>query len=112
MLYEPKIFKNPSDKDKELIVGGKVEVFKAGQSRPVDGFTAHQILNFLNNHGLVEVKLNQEEKSNLADKIETRRSQLEKKSWQELLKMAGSAYKVGMKKNELIELLKEKESRV
>jgi hypothetical protein len=109
MIYEPKILKNPTDKDKELIVGGKVEIFKAGQSRPVDGVTAYHILNFMNNHGLVEVSLNQEEKSNLPKKIETYQEKLIKMPWKELLKMAGSAYKVGMKRNEVVELLKEKE---
>jgi len=103
VIYEPKILKNPTQEKVEFMCDGKIYQMAAGEKKPFDGFVAHHALNEVNT-GLIEVGA--EQKTHQISKS----LELDKMSWKELRGIAGSVYKFGMSKKDLLKALKESQS--
>jgi len=121
MLYEPKIVVNPKNEVVEFTCDGRVFVFQPGEERILEGFTAY--------HGVVQTNtgLVFKEEANkpivkeqeLRDKVKGKyaeatdvpvigEDEIKKMTWNELRTYASrkGVFKVGMKKPEVLKILK------
>jgi len=101
MKYEPKVLENPTDRTIEFFCGGKLYRVKPKERRAFEGFVAYHALNQVNT-GLREVGA----RKNRTPRRIARDLDLEKMSWKDLRALAGSDYRIGMGRKEVLKILK------
>ncbi len=103
MRYKPKILFNPTSEEIEFMCGGLIYIFKPGEKKNLDGFPAHHALVEVNT-GLVEYE---------GQESEPIESDLNEMPWKQLVSLASTegVFKPGMKKEELIKAMEEKDGK-
>ena len=100
MFYPAKILINRTGKTVEFMYDHQVYIFKPGEKKMLDGVVADHALRFVNT-GLEEYT------EAMAAPDRKPQKDFSKLSWRELVSLAkGKGYKVGMKKKDIIALLK------
>lgn len=104
MQYRAKVLINRTGKKVEFTCGGKLIIFKPGETRPVEGFEAYHALNMVN-CGLEE--FTPEVEAEEAEKATRIMPDYASMPWPKLLKRAKKRFKPGMVKEDVVRLLQE-----
>lgn len=113
MQYKSKVLVNNTKEDIEFMCGGTIYKHPAGEKIPYEGFVAHHALNQVRT-GLKEYSLASEADvvaADVEDEVPEEPSEdqpidLDTLSWPKLVSMAGSKYKIGMKKADVIKVIR------
>lgn len=110
MVYEPAVFKNPTDKEVEIMYDRKSYIFAPGEAKIMNGEVSYHIENFLNSPLVKKNTLEVEEQAkdvSVEEKVEDYREM----GWAALKKLASSrkVFKMGMTKEDIISGLEQQD---
>ena len=103
MIYEPKVIFNPNNEEVEFMCGSKIEKFKPGEKRLLDGFVAYHALTH------VRVGLKEYEPGTDDESVTSSNVAYDKMPWKSVVALASERglFKPGMTKKEVMKLLAE-----